>query len=162
MKVSSSNKDDSLNGSHDGECNSNRNPVRHELHRVYLQQLNSIDSNRTNHCAKTIETTSAKIRLTHITTSADVTSLLRKKFGCAPIDQSRSVGSDFKQVNPPLLDRIHARLGQIRIVRKRKTAFNPKRRVGLSEKCDTLVFVATTLSLPKNYVRLIMKTWKIL
>jgi len=153
MKVSSSNKDDSLNGSHDGECNSNRNPVRHELHRVYLQQLNSIDSNRTNHCAKTIETTSAKIRLTHITTSADVTSLLRKKFGCAPIDQSRSVGSDFKQVNPPLLDRIHARLEQIRIVRKGKTAFNPKRRVGLSEQCDTLVLVATTLSLPKNYVR---------
>ena len=32
MKVSSSNKDDSLNGSHDGECNSNRNPLRHELH----------------------------------------------------------------------------------------------------------------------------------
>ena len=140
---------------------------RQEPYRVYLQQYVKDEE---------VKTISAAIRLTPVTSAGEVCSLLRQKFGLQALSQS-SVNSrvgtytTHGKSSQPLVDRIHARLNQVRrssnlaaaskttndninndenrTLRRKKRS---KKLLEIQSTGDTLVMVATCY-VPNDYVQ---------
>ena len=122
--------------------------MRQESHRIYLQQFvprpassSQSSPTRTRGGDSTVATTSAAVRLTDVAKTADVTRLLRGKFGL-PGDSGASGSTD-------RLDKIRSRLSEFHVTPVEAPLPPPSLEPG---NVDTLVLVATLTGVPKGYV----------